>query len=69
MFPQVPIPSLPFIGLYAITVRSLAVLRESLQHGGVPFAARDRYVFARFPSALGTGGWIFAKTPDHLPWR
>lgn len=66
--PDIAPPSLPFIGLYAITVRSLAVLRESLQRGGVPFAARDGCVFARFPSALGTGGWVFAETPDHLPW-
>ena len=67
--PDIAVPSLPFIGLYAITVRSLTVLRESLQRGGLPFAARDGYVFARFPSALGTGGWVFAEKPDHLPWR
>jgi hypothetical protein len=67
--PDIAVPSLPFIGLYAITVRSLTVLRESLQRGGLPFAARDGYVFARFPSALGTGGWVFVEKPDHLPWR
>jgi glyoxalase-like protein len=67
--PDIAAPSLPFIGLYAVTVRSLPVLSESLQRGGLPFAARDGYVFARFPSALGTGGWIFAETPDDLPWR
>ena len=67
--PDIAVPSLPFIGLYAIAVRSLANLCERLQHGGVSFAAHDRYVFARFPSALGIGGWIFAETPDHLPWR
>jgi Glyoxalase-like domain len=67
--PDIAVPSLPFIGLYAIIVRSLAVLHESLQRGGVVFAARDRCVFARFPYALGTGGWVFVETPDHLPWR
>lgn len=67
--PDIAVPSLPFIGLYAITVRSLALLRESLQRGGVPFTVRGGCVFARFPSALGTGGWVFAETPDHLPWR
>jgi Glyoxalase-like domain len=67
--PDIAVPSLPFIGLYAITVRSLGVLCESLRGGGMPFAARDGYVFARFPSALGNGGWVFAETPDRLPWR
>jgi hypothetical protein len=67
--PDIAVPSLPFIGLYAITVRSLSVLSESLRRGGMQFATGDGYVFARFPSALGTGGWIFAETPDYLPWR
>jgi len=67
--PDIAVPSLPFIGLYAIAVRSLAVMQESLQRGGLPFAARDGYVFARFPSALGTGGWVFVEKSDRLPWR
>jgi hypothetical protein len=67
--PGVAIPSLPFIGLYAITVRSLAVLRDCLRRGGLSFAAHDRFALAYFPPALGIGGWIFAETPDHLPWR
>jgi hypothetical protein len=69
LVPDIAVPSLPFIGLYAITVRSLAALCESLKHGGLPFAARDRYVFAGFPSALGIGGWLFIENPDHLLWR
>jgi hypothetical protein len=67
--PDLAVPSLPFIGLYAITVRSLTVLRGSLQRGGLPFAARDGYVLAHFPPALGTGGWVFVERPDQLPWR
>lgn len=67
--PAVAIPSLPFIGLYAIAVHSLAVLCESLRRGGVSFDVHDGFVLARFPSALGIGGWIFAETADHLPWR
>ena len=67
--PDIAIPALPFIGLYAIAVRSLPVLCESLQRGGLPFVARDGYVTARFPAALGVGGWVFVETPEHLPWR
>jgi Glyoxalase-like domain len=66
---DITIPSLPFIGLYAIAVRSLAVLCESLRRGGLSFAAYDGFVLAHFPSALGVGGWVFAETPERLPWR
>jgi hypothetical protein len=67
--PDLAIPSLPFIGLYAIAVRSIAALCASLQRGGISFAARDGLVTARFPSALGIGSWVFVETPDRLPWR
>jgi hypothetical protein len=67
--PDIAIPSLPFIGLYAIAVRSLAVLSESLRRGGLSFAAHDGFVLAHFPSALGVGGWVFVETLERLPWR
>ena len=67
--PDVAIPALPFIGLYAIAVRSIATLCESLLRGGLQFVARDGYVMARFPAALGVGSWVFVETPEHLPWR
>jgi hypothetical protein len=66
---DIVIPSLPFVGFYAIAVRSIPVLCESLQRGGVPFAVHNGFVMARFPSALGVGGWVFAETPECLPWR
>src|SRR5581483_7514468 len=67
--PDIAIPCLPFIGLYAVAVRSLSVLCDSLQRSGLPLTAHDGFVFARFPSALGIGGWVFAETADRLPWR
>ena len=57
------------IGLYAIAVRSLAVLRESLRRGSLSFAAHEGFVLAHFPPALGVGGWVFTETPERLPWR
>jgi hypothetical protein len=69
LVPDVGLPGLPFIGLYAIVVRSIAALCESLQRGGLQFVARDGYVMARFPAALGIGSWVFVETPEHLPWR
>jgi Glyoxalase-like domain len=67
--PDFAVPTLPFIGLYGIVVRSIAVLCESLRRGGLQFVARDGYVTARFPAALGIGSWVFVETPEHLPWR
>jgi hypothetical protein len=67
--PDLSRPSLPFIGLYAIAVRSIPALCGSLQRGGISFAAQDGFVTARFPSALGIGAWVFVETPDRLPWR
>jgi hypothetical protein len=69
LLPDLAIPALPFIGAYAVGVRSLPVLCECLRRGELPFAAHDGYVTARFPSALGTGAWIFAETVQRLPWR
>jgi hypothetical protein len=63
------IPSLPFIGLYAIAVRSIPVLCDSLRRGGVAFVHRDGFVLAHFPSALGIGGWVFVERSERLPWR
>ncbi len=67
--PDLAIPALPFIGLYAIAVRSIPVLCSCLQRGGISFAEHHGCVMARFPSALGMGGWVFAETPERLPWR
>lgn len=67
--PDIAIPSLPFIGLYAVAVRSIPVLCGCLRQGGVAFTEHDGCIMARFPSALGVGAWVFAETPEHLPWR
>lgn len=69
LLPDVAIAAPPFIGLYAIIVRSLPVLCASLQRGGLQFDAYDGYVTARFPPALGIGGWVFVDEPGRLPWR
>ena len=63
------IPSLPYIGLYAISVRSIPALRECLIRGGIEFVNYDKSVLARFPGELGVGGWLFVEKPDDIPWR
>jgi Glyoxalase-like domain len=59
----------PFIGLYAIRVRSLEHLERTLLDSGLPFGRRDNVVFAPFPEQLGVGTWAFAESPADLPWR
>ena len=67
--PGLPVPSLPFIGVYAVSVRSLSVLRATLQSGGIAFAQQEDSVFARFPPALGIGAWFFVENRECLAWR
>src|SRR5215471_6264565 len=69
LVPDLVIPSLPFIGLYAIAVRSLEVLEGHLRSGGAEFVRHGDSILARFPMELGAGAWIFAEQPAALPWR
>jgi hypothetical protein len=61
LLPEVAIPSLPFIGAYAIRVRSLANLAELLQHAGLSSRRREHELIATYPDELGRGAWIFAE--------
>jgi hypothetical protein len=58
--PQVPIPSLPFIGAYEIAVGSLDAVHSILLRGGLaahPFGGK---LVVPFPSELGCGAWLFS---------
>lgn len=66
---NLPVPSLPFIGLYGVAVRSIPLLCEMLRRGELEFAERDNSVVAQFPAALGNGAWVFVESASHLPWR
>jgi hypothetical protein len=67
--PGIAIPALPFIGLYAVAVRSLATLEACLRHSCLPFEREDGFVRVGFPPALGVGGWMFAEDDSRFPWR
>src|SRR5262249_2075815 len=69
LVPDLVIPLLPFIGLYAIAVRSLEVLEDHLRGGGAEFVRHGNSILARFPAELGAGAWIFVEQPAALPWR
>jgi hypothetical protein len=58
---DVPIPSLPFIGAYAIRVASLAVTRDMLKRAGLRTRRSEQDLVAIFPEELGRGAWLFAE--------
>jgi hypothetical protein len=59
--PEVEIPSLPFIGAYAIRVKSLATLAEVLRRAGITAQRREHQLTATFPDELGRGAWLFME--------
>jgi hypothetical protein len=59
--PEIPIPSLPFVGAYGIRVTSLAALHELLQRAGIATRRHEHELVAVFPEELGHGAWLFAE--------
>jgi Glyoxalase-like domain len=66
--PGVLPPALPFIGLYAVAVKSLAALERATQDATVLARSADT-ILVRFPDELGVGAWMFVEQASHLPWR
>lgn len=69
LVPEVKIPRLPFMGAYAVIVRSVKLAAEVLQQGGLPVRRMGAAVAARFPEELGVGAWLFVERAADLPWR
>jgi Glyoxalase-like domain len=69
MFPEIPVPRLPFIGAYAIRVRSFADLENLLKHASLMFRRIRSALIVRFPEELGVGAWVFVENAADLPWR
>jgi hypothetical protein len=61
LLPEVPIPSLPFVGAYGIRVKSLTVTAHLLTRAGLIVRKRDRELIALFPAELGHGAWLFMQ--------
>jgi glyoxalase-like protein len=69
LLPEVAVPSLPFIGAYAIMVVSLDAAEQALRARGTPSRRHGPLLIAPFPGELGLGAWIFVETAGALPWR
>ena len=59
--PEVAIPSLPFMGAYAIRVASLGVIGDMLKRAGLRTRRSEQDLVAIFPEELGRGAWLFAE--------
>lgn len=68
LFPDLPVPSLPFIAAYGIAT-SLTRTTACLNAGHIPFDWNGDRVIAQFPDALGVGCWVFVESAVALPWR
>jgi hypothetical protein len=67
--PGLEAPSMPFIAVYAVMVKSLDILERHLRQGGAEILRHVGSIVARFPHELGTGAWLFVNEPSVLPWR
>jgi hypothetical protein len=67
LLPEVAIPSLPFIGAYAVMVVSLDAAEQALRARGTPSRHHGPLLIAPFPRELGLGAWVFVETTSALP--
>jgi hypothetical protein len=57
--PEIAIPSLPFIGAYGVTVRSLDAVEAILRRAGLALRRTANGLVVPFPESLGQGAWLF----------
>jgi hypothetical protein len=69
LVPEISVPSLPFIGAYAVMVVSLDETEAALRARGTTPRRHGRMLIAPFPRELGLGAWVFVETASALPWR
>jgi len=68
LFPDLAIPSLPFVAAYGIA-SSLRRTTAHLRVGHLTFDWSGDRVIAPFPDELGVGRWVFVERAAALPWR
>jgi hypothetical protein len=67
LYPECPVPSLPFAGACGITVASLPALETVLNRAGLPARRMNDTLVVPFPDELGHGVWLFAEPPARAP--
>ena len=69
MLPEIAAPRLPFMGAYALRVRSLAVVEALLKQERMSMRQLGGSLVVPFPDELGAGAWLFVENAGDLPWR
>jgi hypothetical protein len=69
MFPEIAVPRLPFIGAYAVQVRSLSMCEDLIAQAGLKLRRSGETLVVPFPDELGAGAWVFVENAVDLPWR
>jgi Glyoxalase-like domain len=69
MLPEIPVPRLPFIGAYAVQVRSRSVCEALMKKEGLTARRSGGALVVPFPGELGVGAWLFVENAADLPWR
>ncbi len=69
MFPEIAIPNLPFMGVYAVRVRSLTAVEALLKQERLTARRLGAALLVPFPEELGVGAWLFVENAGDLPWR
>jgi hypothetical protein len=69
MIPEIAVAGLPFLGAYALRVRSLTVAEDVLRRAQMPMRRIGAALVVPFPEVLGIGAWLFVESASDLPWR
>ena len=68
-FPEIAVPRLPFIGAYAVQVRSQSTCEGLMEQAGLKVRYSGGALVVPFPDELGVGAWLFVENAADLPWR
>jgi Glyoxalase-like domain len=60
LLPELPLPWLPFIAAYRISVRSIELTESILIQNGLKTHRSGQELVAVFPPQLGSGAWLFS---------
>jgi hypothetical protein len=69
LLPEIAVPGLPFMGAYAVRVRSLGNTEALLREAGMTTRRLGGSLVVPFPTELGVGAWLFVENDAALPWR
>jgi hypothetical protein len=69
LLPEISVPSLPFLGAYALKVQSVDAAEVLLKQERLPVRRLGAALVVPFPEELGLGAWLFVEDAAQLPWR